>query len=231
MTRPQIPFPPKVVSRQEWLAARRALLAKEKELTRAGDALTAQRRALPMVRIEKPYTFEAPSGRVTLLDLFEGRPQLFVYHFMFDPDWEKGCPSCTYFEDNRPPLHFFHDKGLSYALISRAPLAKLEAYKRERGWTTPWVSAFGSDFNYDFHVSLDESRAPVEYNYRTADEYAARGSPLPARGETPGVSIFLRQGEDVFHTYSAFARGVEPLVPTANFLDMTPLGRQDQSGI
>lgn len=231
MERPKIPFPPKIVSQEKWLAARTALLAKEKDLTRARDALTAARRALPMVRIEKTYTFDTSSGPKALLDLFEGRRQLLAYHFMFDPEWEKGCPSCTHFEDNRPPLHFFHDKDITYTLISRAPLPKLEAYKRERGWTSPWASAFSSDFNYDFHVSMDADITPVEYNYRTAEEYAARGTPIPTHGETPGVSVFLREADAVFHTYSAFARGVEPLVATANFLDMTPLGRQDQSGI
>ncbi|HEY6781214.1 MAG TPA: DUF899 domain-containing protein [Thermoleophilaceae bacterium] len=219
---------PLIVSREEWVAARTRLLAKEKEATRARDALSAERRELPMVRIEKDYVFEGPDGAVGLLDLFEGRRQLVVHHFMFDPSWEDGCPSCTFFEDDRPPLEHLHDKDISYATVSRAPLEKVAAYKRKRGWDSPWYSSYGSDFNYDFHVTLDETVAPVEYNYRSQAEYQRRtGKAAFLEGEQPGVSVFLRDGDSVFHTYSTFARGVEPLVPTAGYLDLTPLGRQD----
>ena len=168
---------PDVVSRDEWLAARKALLAKEKELTRARDALNAERRMLPMVEIDKDYVFEGPDGKATLLDLFEGRRQLIVEHFMFDPSWEDGCPSCTAGADEivarpaRAPARPRHDARRT---SSRAPLAKIERYKAKRGWTFPWYSSYGSDFNYDFHVTLDESVAPVEYNYRTPGRARAR---------------------------------------------------------
>jgi predicted dithiol-disulfide oxidoreductase (DUF899 family) len=216
-----------IVSREEWLVARQRLLIKEKELTRARDALNAERRELPMVKIDKDYTFEGTSGRARLLDLFEGRRQLIIHHFMFDPSWDNGCPSCTHFENDRPHLPHLYAKDTSYAVVSRAPLAKIEAYKQRMGWTVPWYSSFGSDFNYDFHVTSDEAIAPVFYNYRTKAEHEQAGTPGYATGEQPGVSVFLRDGDRIFHTYSTFARGVELLVPTANYLDLTPLGRQD----
>jgi predicted dithiol-disulfide oxidoreductase (DUF899 family) len=218
---------PKVTSRQEWLQARRQLLAKEKEATRARDALRAERQALPMVEVEKDYAFEGPDGEAGLLDMFEGRRQLIVQHFMFDPEWEDGCPSCTYFSEDLGHLPHLHEKDTSFVVISRAPLRKIEAYKRKRGWTFPWYSSFGSDFNYDFHVTMDESVAPAEYNYRSAAEHRQAGMPWYTEGEQPGVSVFLREGDRVFHTYSSFARGSEHLVSTAMFLDLTPLGRQE----
>jgi predicted dithiol-disulfide oxidoreductase (DUF899 family) len=218
---------PKVTSRQEWLQARKRLLAKEKEATRASDALRAERQALPMVEVEKVYAFEGPDGEAGLLDMFEGRRQLIVQHFMFDPEWEDGCPSCTYFSEDLGHLPHLHEKDTSFVVISRAPLRKIEAYKRKRGWTFPWYSSFGSDFNYDFHVTMDESVAPAEYNYRSAAEHRQAGMPWYTEGEQPGVSVFLREGDRVFHTYSSFARGSEHLVSTAMFLDLTPLGRQE----
>jgi predicted dithiol-disulfide oxidoreductase (DUF899 family) len=218
---------PKVTSRQEWLQARKRLLAKEKEATRARDALRAERQALPMVEVEKDYAFEGPDGEAGLLDMFEGRRQLIVQHFMFDPEWEDGCPSCTYFSEDLGHLPHLHEKDTSFVVISRAPLRKIEAYKRKRGWTFPWYSSFGSDFNYDFHVTMDESVAPAEYNYRSAAEHRQAGMPWYTEGEQPGVSVFLREGDRVFHTYSSFARGSEHLVSTAMFLDLTPLGRQE----
>ena len=218
---------PKVTSRQEWLQARKQLLAKEKEATRARDALRAERQALPMVEVEKDYAFEGPDGEAGLLDMFEGRRQLIVQHFMFDPEWEDGCPSCTYFSEDLGHLPHLHEKDTSFVVISRAPLRKIEAYKRKRGWTFPWYSSFGSDFNYDFHVTMDESVAPAEYNYRSAAEQRQAGMPWYTEGEQPGVSVFLREGDRVFHTYSSFARGSEHLVSTAMFLDLTPLGRQE----
>jgi predicted dithiol-disulfide oxidoreductase (DUF899 family) len=218
---------PKITSREEWLEARERLLAKEKEATRVRDELRAERRALPMVEVEKDYVFEGPDGEASLFDMFEGRRQLIVQHFMFDPEWEDGCPSCTYFSEDLGHLPHLHEKNTSFAVISRAPLRKIEAYKRKKGWTFPWYSSFGSDFNYDFHVTMDESVAPADYNYRSAAEHRQAGMPWYTEGEQPGVSVFLREGEKVFHTYSAFARGSEHLVSTAMFLDLTPLGRQE----
>jgi len=220
---------PKITSREEWLEARERLLAKEKEATRVRDELRAERQALPMVEVEKDYVFEGPDGKASLLDIFEGHRQLIVQHFMFDPEWEDGCPSCTYFSEDLGHLPHLHEKNTSFAVISRAPLQKIEAYKRKKGWTFPWYSSFGSDFNYDFHVTMDESVVPAEYNYRSATEHRQAGMPWYTEGEQPGVSVFLREGERVFHTYSAFARGSEHLVSTAMFLDLTPLGRQEDS--
>ena len=219
---------PDVVTREEWLAARKQLLAKEKELTRKRDALNVERRMLPMVEIDKPYVFEGPEGEATLLDLFEGRRQLIVIHFMFDPRWEDGCPSCTAGADEMSPglIGHLHARQTSLAYVARAPLAKIERYKSKRGWTFPWYSSYGSDFNYDFHVTLDESVAPVEYNYRDAHEWARAGvSELPR--ELHGTSVFLRDGERVFHTYSTYARGTEQVGGTHYYLDMTALGRQE----
>jgi predicted dithiol-disulfide oxidoreductase (DUF899 family) len=218
---------PKITSREEWLEARKQLLAKEKEATRVRDELRAERQALPMVEVEKDYVFEGPDGEASLLDMFGERRQLIVQHFMFDPEWEDGCPSCTYFSEDLGYLPHLHEKDTSFVVISRAPLQKIEAYKRKKNWTFPWYSSFGSDFNYDFHVTMDESVAPAEYNYRSAAEHRQAGMPWYTEGEQPGVSVFLREGERVFHTYSAFARGSEHLVSTAMFLDLTPLGRQE----
>ena len=202
---------PKVVSQEEWFAARKQLLAEEKAMTRARDALSAKRRELPMVRIEKEYAFDGPEGSVRLVDLFEGRRQLMVQHFMFDPEWEDGCPSCTAGADEISPglLRHLHARDTTLAVISRAPLAKIEHYKAKRGWSFPWYSSFGSDFNYDFHVTIDASVAPVMFNYRTIDELEAHGLGWMREGssEQPGHSAFLRDGDTVFHTYSTFARG------------------------
>jgi predicted dithiol-disulfide oxidoreductase (DUF899 family) len=168
---------PKITSREEWLEARERLLAKEKEATRVRDELRAERQALPMVEVEKDYVFEGPDGKASLLDMFEGRRQLIVQHFMFDPEWEDGCPSCTYFSEDLGHLPHLHEKDTSFAVISRAPLQKIEAYRRKKGWTFPWYSSFGSDFNYDFHVTMDESVVPAEYNYRSAAEHRQAGMP------------------------------------------------------
>jgi predicted dithiol-disulfide oxidoreductase (DUF899 family) len=217
---------PDIVSRPEWLAARRELLEAEKRLTRARDQLSAQRRRLPMVEIDKPYRFQGPDGVATLLDLFEGRRQLIVDHFMFDPEWEDGCSSCTGRVEQYGNLEYLHAKTTTMAVVSRAPLAKLEHFKAKKGWTFPWYSSFGSDFNYDFHVSLDEAVAPVQYNYRTGAEWAQRGLPDLPR-ELHGTSVFLRDGNRVFHTYSTYARGTEQVGGTHYYLDMTALGRQE----
>jgi predicted dithiol-disulfide oxidoreductase (DUF899 family) len=197
---------PLVVSQAEWLAARKELLAKEKEATRARDALAAERRRLPMVRIDKDYVFEASGGKATLLDLFGGRRQLIVYHFMFAPGvegWpEAGCPGCSLFVDNIGHLAHMHARDTSLVLVSRAPLANIEPYKERMGWTVPWFSSFDSDFNSDFGVTTDE-------------------------GETFGLSVFLRDGDQVFRTYYTDGRGVEALGSNWTFLDLTPLGRQE----
>jgi len=218
---------PQVVSREEWLAARKELLAKEKEETKARDALRSERRELPMVEIEKDYVFEGPGGAVGLLDLFEGRRQLIVQHFMFDPSWEDGCPSCTYAAEDLGNLSHLHELNTSFAAISRAPMEKIESYKQRKGWTFPWYSSYGSDFNYDFYASIDGSVVPVYVNYRTADELEEAGIPSDMKGEILGYSVFLREGERVFHTYSTFARGVELLNSSTQFIDLTPLGRQE----
>ncbi len=213
---------PEIVSRDEWLTARKQHLAREKELTRQRDRVSAERRRLPMVKIEKEYAFDGPEGKRSLADLFDERRQLIIYHFMFDPEWEKGCPGCTGFVDALGDLSMLNERETSFALVSRAPLAKLEAYKASKGWGVPWYSSFGSDFNYDFHVTLDESVAPVEYNYRSKAEMDT-----PGKGEAPGLSVFFRDGGDVFHTYSTYARGVESLTDAYPLLDVTPYGRQE----
>ena len=224
---------PQVVSRDEWLVARKELLAKEKELTRQRDALNAERRRLPMVRIDKDYVFEGPDGKASLLDLFDGRRQLIVRHFMFDPSWDEGCPSCSAGADEISDglLKHLHARDTSLVVVSRAPLAKIEAFKARRGWTFPWYSSYGSDFNYDFHVTLDESVAPVEYNYRTRAEHEQAGTSVYVEGEQPiegpGQSCFLRDGDNVFHTYSNYARGAEMTGGSYYYLDLTGLGRQE----
>jgi predicted dithiol-disulfide oxidoreductase (DUF899 family) len=218
---------PRLVSHAEWLAARKAFLLKEKELTRLRDRLNAMRRRLPMVKIEKDYVFEGPDGKVHLLDLFEERCQLIVYHFMFDPSWDEGCPNCSFLVDNIGHLAHLHARDTSLALVSRAPLAKIEPFRKRMGWTVPWYSSFGSDFNYDFHVTMDEAVAPVEYNYRGKAELVQKGETYFTQGEAHGLSIFLRDGDSIFHTYSTYARGADLLAGTYNYLDLTPLGRQE----
>ncbi len=225
---------PAVVSRDEWLVARMELLDQEKELTRRRDALNAERRRLPMVEIETEYMFEGPDGAAGLLDLFEGRRQLIVVHFMFDPAWEDGCSSCSAGADevSQGLLDHLHARETTLAFVSRAPLEKIERYKAQKGWTFPWYSSHASDFNYDFHVTLDDSVAPVEYNYRTAAEHEHAGTPYFVEGrqpiEMPGTSYFLRDGERVFHTYSNYARGAEMTGGSYYWLDLTALGRQEE---
>jgi predicted dithiol-disulfide oxidoreductase (DUF899 family) len=225
---------PPVVSRDEWLVARKELLAKEKEMTRARDALNAERRELPMVEIDKDYVFEGPDGKASLLDLFEGRRQLIVRHFMFDPSWDDGCPSCSAGADEISDglLEHLHARDTTFVVVSRAPLAKIEDYKARRGWTFPWYSSYGSDFNYDFDVTLDESVAPPVYNYRTKAEYEEQGTAAFIEGEqpieNPGQSCFLRDRDRVFHTYSNYARGAEMTGGSYYYLDLTALGRQEE---
>jgi predicted dithiol-disulfide oxidoreductase (DUF899 family) len=209
---------PRIVSRDEWLAERKKHLEHEKELTRHHDRVNAERRRLPMVKIEKGYLFEGAEGKKSLVDLFDGRRQLIVYHFMFDPAWDKGCTGCTGYVDAIGDLSMLGDRDARFVVVSRAPLAKLEAYKASKGWTVPWYSSFGSDFNYDFHVTLDPKVAPVEYNFR----------PSTIHGEEHGLSVFFRDDNNVFHTYSTYARGTENLTNSYTLLDATPYGRQQE---
>jgi predicted dithiol-disulfide oxidoreductase (DUF899 family) len=240
-----------VVSREEWLKARVALLKDEKELTRRSDELARQRQQLPWVRIDKPYRFETETGTASLADLFRGRSQLLVYHFMFGPDYTAGCPSCSSMADgfNGITVHLANHDVMLWA-VSRAPLAKLQAFKRRMGWSFPWASSFGSDFNYDFNISFTEEQqrtGDVEYNYRktgvssrlTEDET----EPAPKAGteiaasvgtdwatfirDTPGVSAFALEDGVVYHTYSAYARGADVLWGMYQWLDRTPKGRNE----
>ena len=223
---------PAVASREEWLAARRALLAREKEATRLRDAIAADRRALPMVRVEKRYEFDGPEGRTTLAELFGGRRQLVVYHFMFAPAWEEGCRSCSYVMDNvEGGLAHLAAADTAFVAVSRAALPKLEAFKARMGWRFPWVSSGDSDFNYDFHVSFGDARGSAEYNYASVAELRRRGEVPQAATDMPGFSVFLRDGEEVFHTYSTYQRGVDVVLNTYTLLDMTPLGRNETRGM
>lgn len=229
---------PRVVSRAEWLKARIELLAQEKEHTRARDRLNTARRELPMVRMDQDYVFEGPAGPARLLDLFEGRHQLIVYHFMWLWDAgrprDEGCPSCSGWADEiaRGHLAHLHARGTTLVLISRAPLAKIAPFKARMGWKLPWYSSFGTRFNYDFNVTIDESVAPLVYNYRTRAEHAGAGTSYYFEGEQPfdlpGLSCFLRRGDEVFHTYSTYGRGLEATGGTYAFLDLTALGRQEE---
>lgn len=220
---------PRVVSAAEWVAARKELQAAEEEAVRALEQITSRRREMPAVKVEKDYVFEGPDGRASLLDLFEGRTQLIVQHFMFDPAWEEGCPVCSYQADNVGPLAHLHARNTTYAAVSRAPIGKIEPFRRRMGWGFPWYSSHGSDFNYDFHVTNDESVTPIEYNFRTAQELADRGQPWAARpGEQGGVSVFLRDDDTVLHTWSGYGPVIYLLCETDILLDLTPLGRQDE---
>ena len=225
MTATEVPHPP-IVSHEQWLSERKKLLAREKELTKHYDRVNAERRRLPMVKIEKHYLFDAPGGELSLKELFEGRRQLVIYHFMFDPAWEKGCPGCTSYVNSIGDLGMLDKCDTTFAMVSRAPLAKLEAYKERHGWTFPWVSSLGTDFNYDFHVTNDEKVAPIEYNCRNKAELEAAKVPNATTGEEHGLSVFFSIGDAVFHTYSAYARGTEALTDARALLDMTPYGRQ-----
>jgi predicted dithiol-disulfide oxidoreductase (DUF899 family) len=229
---------PEVVSREEWMTARLELLEKEKELTRARDRLNAERRRLPMVRVDKPYTFEGPNGKVGLLDLFEGRPQLVMHHFMWVYDIddagvehpsETGCTSCSSAADGIGNLRQLHARNTTLVAVSRGPYEKLAAFRERMGWTFPWYSAEGSDFNYDFHATLDDRVAPVQLFYRNEAELAAAGMPWTAdmRGDYPGISAFLRDGDEVYHTYSTYGRGIEQFHYGIPYLDLTALGRQE----
>jgi predicted dithiol-disulfide oxidoreductase (DUF899 family) len=221
---------PEVVSGDEWRAARVELLAKEKALTRARDKLNADRRRLPMVRVDKDYVFTTPSGKARLLDIFEGRPQLVVYHFMWLDETDMGCRSCSAFVDQIGHLSHLNARGTTFAAVSRGRIESIEKFKARMGWTFPWYSSHGSDFNYDFHVTLDSSLKPIEYNYRTLAELTEGGFDLSGWQQPfdlHGLSVFLRDGDEVFHTYSTYGRGTDSLGFISTFLDLTPLGRQE----
>src|SRR5580692_11717914 len=214
----------RIVSQEEWLAARKELLKKEKESVRLLDQLSAERRQLPWAKVEKNYVFDAPGGKVTLAELFAGRNQLVIYHFMFGPDWQEGCPSCSFVSDHFDgTLPHLAARDVTMVAVSRAPLAKLEAFKKRMGWRFQWVSSYGGDFNADFHVSFtpDEiAQGKVNYNY-TMQEFPS--------AEAPGLSVFYKDASgDVFHTYSTFGRGLEPLLGTYVILDLVPKGRDEE---
>jgi predicted dithiol-disulfide oxidoreductase (DUF899 family) len=218
---------PPIVSREQWLVQRKTLLSQEKELTKNYDRVNAERRRLPMVKIEKDYVFDGPNGKQNLKALFDGRRQLIVYHFMFDPAWDKGCPGCTGWVDSLGDLSLLKKKDTTFVVISRSPLAKLEAYKAEKGWSIAWFSSFGSDFNYDFHVTLDENVLPPEANYRNKSETEAKkGHAVTMKGEQHGLSVLFELDDGIFHTYSVYARGCESLSNAYRLLDQTPYGRQ-----
>lgn len=215
---------PKVVSQDEWLTARKELLAKEKEFSRLRDELSRQRRALPWEKVEKTYTFETPGGKVTLADLFDKRSQLIIYHFMFGPGWKEGCPSCSFLGDHfdGSTIHLAN-RDVTLAVVSRATLPEIEAFKKRMGWRFKWVSSFGSDFNYDYHVSFTpEQRAQgkVYYNY---------GDTVFPSEEGPGLSVFAKDKDgDIFHTYSTYGRGLDIFLGAYNFLDHVPKGRDEE---
>jgi len=213
----------RIVSQDEWIAERKKYLKKEKEFTRLRDRLSAERRELPWVNVEKTYVFDGPKGKETLADLFDGRSQLVVYHFMFGPGWEQGCPSCSFLSDHIDgATAHLNARDVTLLAVSRAPLAQIDGFKKRMGWRFKWVSSHGSDFNSDYHVSFgkDEmAKGKVYYNFDKRE--------FPAE-EAPGVSVFYRDGTSaIFHTYSAYARGLDILVGAYNYLDLVPKGRDE----
>lgn len=216
---------PRVVSRNEWLAARKELLTKEKEFTRLRDRLSAERRTLPWVKVEKRYVFDGPNGKETLADLFAGRSQLIVYHFMFGPGWEEGCPSCSFVADHIDgAVVHLAQRDVTLLAVSRAPLPQIDVFKKRMGWRFKWVSSYGNDFNRDYHVSFtkDElAKGKVYYNY-AMEEFGSE--------EAPGASVFYKERTgEIFHTYSAYARGLDMLVGAYNYLDLVPKGRDEDA--
>jgi predicted dithiol-disulfide oxidoreductase (DUF899 family) len=215
----------KVVPPAEWLAARKELLTKEKEFTRLRDELSRQRREMPWEKVEKRYVFEGPAGKETLADLFAGRNQLIVYHFMFGPGWKEGCPSCSFLADgfDAAALHMAQ-RDTTLAAVSRATMAEIEGFKKRMGWRFKWVSSFGSDFNYDYQASAakdEKANGKVHYNYSLTE--------FPSE-ELPGASVFYKKDDEIFHTYSTYARGLDMMLIAYNFLDLTPKGR-DEAGL
>jgi predicted dithiol-disulfide oxidoreductase (DUF899 family) len=219
---------PDVVSPEQWLVARKELLRKERDATRTRDAVNAERRRLPMVKLETDYRFRGPDGEVSLVDLFDGRPQLVVHHFMWIDRREEGSPSCSMLVDTIGDPTHLHAANASIAFVSRAPIEKLEAYRRRMRWETPLYSSFGTDFNYDFQATVDRRRGAVQYNYR--DVTTLGGMWAEFVGDLPGESVFYREGDDVYHSYSVYARGTEAVSNVFAFLDLTPLGHQEEKG-
>lgn len=217
----------RIVSRDEWLMARKEFLKKEKEFSHLQDELSRQRRALPWVKIEKNYVFDTAEGKRSLADLFGDRSQLVLYHFMLHPDWQEGCTGCSFVMDNLPAcMKHLEQKDLRFVVASRAPLEKINAYKERMGWDFNWVSSFGSDFNFDFGVSFqpeDVAKGSIYYNYRQEIEDV-----LPER---EGLSVFFKDGDNIYHTYSTYARGLDVLLGTYHYLDLTPKGRDEKSGM
>jgi len=213
-----------IVTHDEWIAARRRFLAKEKEFTRLRDELSRERRELPWERVEKEYVFESENGKETLADLFGKRSQLIVYHFMYGPDWEIGCPSCSFWADNfNGIVAHLNQRDVSMLAVSRAPLPKLQAQARKFGWTFKWVSSLGNDFNFDYGVSFSPealARGEALYNYATEKRKSA---------ELPGVSVFFKDGSEIFHTYSAYSRGIDILNTAYHYLDIAPKGRDEDA--
>lgn len=215
----------KVVSETTWLARRKELLKKEKAFTRQRDEINRQRRALPWVKVGKSYVFETPQGKETLAELFAGRSQLIIYHFMLGPDWKEGCKACSFLCDHidGPNLYLPHH-DVTLLAVSRAPLSKIESYKKRMGWRFKWVSSFGSDFNFDYHVSFTEedmAKGKINYNYEMTEANSE---------EQPGISVFYKDERGVFHTYSSYGRGGDILIGAYNYLDLSPLGRQERKG-
>jgi len=212
-----------VVPRNEWFTARKALLVKEKKLTKLGDQLARERRRLPWVKVDKEYVFDGPNGKETLSDLFAGRSQLIVYHFMFGPDWDAGCKHCSFWADNFNPIivHLNH-RDVTMVAISRAPYAKLMAYQKRMGWNFKWLSSGGTDFNFDFHVSFtpeEEAKKKAFFNYQMQD---------PDSSDREGVSVFYKDPKgNVFHTYSTYARGIDTVNTAYHYLDLVPKGRDE----
>ncbi|MGR3759452.1 DUF899 domain-containing protein [Roseobacteraceae bacterium NS-SX3] len=214
-----------VLSHEDWISARKALLAKEKEFTRLRDELSKERQDLPWERVGKDYVFDGPNGEETLADLFDGRSQLIIYHFMYGPDWEEGCKSCSFIADHFDPavVHLNH-RDVTMVAVSRAPLAKLEAFRKRMGWSFKWVSSHGTDFNRDFHVSFSEEEkdsGDAEYNYKKQR--------FPST-EAPGASVFYRdKSGDIYHTYSVYQRGLDMFITAYHWLDIVPKGRDESS--
>ena len=218
--------PHKVVSHDEWIAARKAYLTEEKAFTRARDELSRKRRALPWERVEKNYMFDTPDGKQSLADLFAGKGQLIIYHFMLGPGWEAGCPSCSFLADHfdGAAVHLAQ-RDVSFVVVSRAPLPQIEAFKRRMGWRFKWVSSFGSDFNHDYQVSMtpqEKASGKVMYNYEIIESFPSE--------ERPGVSVFYKNAAgEVFHTYSTYGRGLDMLIGAYHFLDLAPKGRDEDA--
>lgn len=219
-----VPSSNNVVSREEWLKTRLDLLKKEKEQSKAREELTRARQDMPWVKVEKDYTFDGPNGKVHLSDLFEGKNQLIVYHFMFDPSWNEGCKSCSFIADHyEPAIIHLADRDVSLITVSKAPLEKLEAFKKRMKWNFKWISSENSDFNGDFHVSFteDEIDGKAYYNYQEDTSFTEK--------EAPGMSVFVKEDNEIFHTYSAYGRGLENFIGTYNLLDIVPKGRNENN--